>query len=411
MTSSETQRTGSGKRLKCLFFDNNMLYINPTRNLLPEALSIACDLVSYGPGYVSIETLKGGIDRFYAQHGPFDVIVCTEMPLLPYIFSDEEILNLTDCHSYSFPKELMLSKERVEFMKRFTGHKVFTHLETDWYNSEFLRFLPELEIDSYSIAGGPELGLVPEFKPNIDVVGPSDAHIVNNTNNRWNNFISSQSSKGRIISLLHFVGMDEFCETRLKNRPHDWVVQGAGYTARIKARELLREVKYEDRILNYFYMLTNKLRINPYAHKWSIRWLRSRYMQNYARARYSYSCGSILRMPLRKALEIPAMGSILATQSIQGFEELGFIDGENAVICEPEEVLDIHTELNDNVERAQSLADAGRELILAKHTVEARGHQLGEALEAIAQGRFAGSRWKDGNFEVLTQKGAADSDQ
>src|SRR3546814_1943178 len=86
----------------------------------------------------------------------------------------------------------------------------------------------------------------------------------------------------------------------------------------------------------------------------------------------------------------------------QGFEALGFRDGENAIVATGVEVAEVHRWLSDLGDQGQAIADAGQELIRAQHTVSARSRQLSAVFTAIADGRFAGSRWRDGAFELIT---------
>jgi spore maturation protein CgeB len=99
---------------------------------------------------------------------------------------------------------------------------------------------------------------------------------------------------------------------------------------------------------------------------------------------------------LRKYFEIPALGSVLVCLPCNGFEELGFRDKVNAMICEPDQLPELARWLNENTDKAQEIADAGRRLITERHTIEARACQLKTALESVLAGKWRGGVWRDG---------------
>jgi hypothetical protein len=101
---------------------------------------------------------------------------------------------------------------------------------------------------------------------------------------------------------------------------------------------------------------------------------------------------------VRKFFEIPALGSVLVCMPCNGFEALGFENGVNAMVARPDQIPEVHAFLEAHPEEAQNIADAGRELIWEKHTVQARAAQLAASLDAILSGRFKGSYWEKGEF-------------
>ena len=58
-------------------------------------------------------------------------------------------------------------------------------------------------------------------------------------------------------------------------------------------------------------------------------------------------------MPIRKFFEIPAAGSVLVCQPFAGFNNAGFVDRENCVICEPAEIVEAHHWLTEDLDRAR----------------------------------------------------------
>ena len=82
------------------------------------------------------------------------------------------------------------------------------------------------------------------------------------------------------------------------------------------------------------------------------------------------------------------------------------MSGENALACEAATVLEADAWLRSDPARAQAIATAGREMVLANHSVDARARQIGAALDAILRGAFYGSRWRDGRYELRPAAGA-----
>ena len=99
------------------------------------------------------------------------------------------------------------------------------------------------------------------------------------------------------------------------------------------------------------------------------------------------------------------MGSLLVAQPCANFKELGFVDGVNAIVCEPEDIPDLHHELIRDSERAAKIALEGYRMVTETHSDTARVGQLKQCLEAIHKGVFQGSRWRNGQFDII-QRGA-----
>lgn len=110
-------------------------------------------------------------------------------------------------------------------------------------------------------------------------------------------------------------------------------------------------------------------------------------------------------MPIRKFFEIPAAGTVLVCRPFFGFSALGFEDGVNCVVCEPERIADAHQTLVYDLAAAQRIADAGRKLIFDRHSLSARSRDLADIFAAISEKRFFGSRWTGGQHRLLDATG------
>jgi hypothetical protein len=109
-------------------------------------------------------------------------------------------------------------------------------------------------------------------------------------------------------------------------------------------------------------------------------------------------------MPIRKFFEIPAGGTVLVCRPFTGFADAGFVDGVNAIVCEPQDVMDVHRTLAADPERAQRIADAGRRLVAQYHSTAARSEQFRRLFQTIAAGRFVGASWRAGKFMVAERE-------
>ena len=136
----------------------------------------------------------------------------------------------------------------------------------------------------------------------------------------------------------------------------------------------------------------------------ALEFLNRDFRQRLAGSRYSYTCGSGLDMPIRKFVEIPAGGAVLVCRPFTGFADAGFVDGVNAIVCEPQDIIDVHRMLAANPDQAQRIADAGRRLVAQCHSTSARSEQFRLLFQMIAAGRFVGARWSAGRFIVAERK-------
>ena len=91
----------------------------------------------------------------------------------------------------------------------------------------------------------------------------------------------------------------------------------------------------------------------------------------------------------------------MVCRSFSGFEELGFVDRKNAIICEPEEIIEVHRWLESDISRAQHIADAGRAMVLKNHSVKARAEQFRAIVESVINGTFSGGKWEKGEYKTL----------
>ena len=374
--------------------------MNPTRDLLRLLFKQVGETVFYGPGYVCSEDLENGLDEFAGRSGPFDLVVATAEHVAFTSVVEERSL-LSKRYSRFYP--LMFPKRDLHYfpdiMKEFVNlaaPKIFTTLETDYYCLTEESLATIRNVNASVIGWGTEftspLHALPDYRKEA---------FCEKANDHWNDFVTQYAE--RIISLPAFVAETEFSWRPLEGRPCSWSVMGARYRSRKLARSALEEggIDWAGKTLLWGLGVLNRGGLKPLRYSAGIALANHWFKNAIEGSRYSYTCGSGLRYPVRKFFEIPALGAVLVCEPCLGFEALGFEDGVNAVVCQPENVLAVHRELESDGSRAQAIAAAGRDLIWRTHSLHARIEQLRTALESILAGRFRGSRWCSGAFQLI----------
>jgi hypothetical protein len=221
----------------------------------------------------------------------------------------------------------------------------------------------------------------------------------------WADF--ARDNIARVASLPHFVSDSEFHVTPLSARRRDWSIMGVQYHARGIARDALRAVSVEpvmDTKFRRVLSVVRKLRLMRGEKRIVQRFLNQDFGDRIASTRYSYTCGSGLMMPIRKFFEIPAAGAVLICRPFYGFSALGFEDGVNCIVSEPERIADVHQKLTYDLPFAQRIASAGQKLVFEKHSLSARSRDLADIIAAIAGKTFCGSEWVGGQHRLRAKE-------
>ena len=273
-------------------------------------------------------------------------------------------------------------------------------LQSDFYN--LLRAPMELieEAGGIVLGGGSEL-LSDELTPTFDdrPLSNIDKQILCNRTPYWYDF--RRRHPQRIMSMLHHVCDVDIRRHTFRERQSSWVVPGVLYSARMQARRQLScaGINLSGRWLRLF-RFGSIPGLYLYSNRRYQRWYNDAFRHVLSRNRYAYTCGSILQTAIRKFLEIPAAGCVLAVQPTPAFEALGFVHGQNAFAVEPEALPDLHRVLERDPERAEAIARAGQEMVLQRHHVDVRAEQIAALADLVVQRRFAGSRWRNGEIEI-----------
>ena len=387
---------------RILYLTFAVSFIDPTRELLVDILGQAGALTLYGPGHSSPRELDEGVAAFADRHGPFDVVVTDEYVLQDFDDPDPRRHRFVN-HACRFDRALLgKAVEYRAFLRQCRIPRVLTLMQSDFYNfpSRYIERMDEL--GDYFITWGGELVLAKAAAdPDAARLGGVNAYILDRWNDNYRDFVTAQSH--RIISCPQYVAAAEFDDRPLAGRPHPWSVLGADYQARMVARDHLDRagIACSGRRLPYAFAAANRIKLNLHAHYWSLGLLHWGFRSALRRSRHSFTCGSILRWPIRKFFEIPANGCVLVAEPSEGFGDLGFVHGRTAVACRPDDILDAHAWLSADPARAQAIAAAGRDLVRDHHSVGARARQIGACLRRIRDGAFRGARWRNGDFALL----------
>ena len=397
-----------GDRLRVLYLGFDVGYINPTRQQFVEALRSACDLTLFGPGYVPHRVFARGIAAFYEESGPFDVVFGDEFSLLrPGMVSEERKYDHCFYYHASRFDPLLIHKgtEYFTFLKNYRGVRVISLLQSDYYNfSEAYESMLE-EVADYVVCWGREF-LLRRAQISAQLVKGMalNRQIHQAWTERYCDFVTRNMH--RVLSTPHFIGSGEMSARPLANRRREWSVVGADYDSRVFARQQLDDagLTRTGKCIPYIYAAAARVRFHPYNKYWAIDFLNWIFFKAMRDARYGFTCGSVMRWPIRKYFEIPGSGAVLVAERCNGWAALGFADGANAVCCEASDILEAHRWLAQHPDRAQAIAKAGFKLVLERHTTQARGEQIVESLRRILAGRFEGSFWADGHLRFHSPK-------
>ncbi|NOI82329.1 glycosyltransferase family 1 protein [Vibrio tubiashii] len=388
--------------MKILVIDCNVLYFNPTRLLTPYFMSRLGDVTFFGPGYSSEITLSKGVEKFIETTGPYDAIIRTEHGMSEKIVEENSV---------------RLCKDKFEFYQKNYGLTFpLSHLDIFWKDKgiekqyDCINVVSMLQFD-YQALGDHYyqylldnadliIGVNKDFWEERDysklTISKSYTH-----SNRWYDLVTEHDE--RIIGVPHFVAPNEFNYLSLGDRVIDWSILGASYPNRRQAKAVL---KSNDIIFDqgrnfhvYSMIIQQRLGFKPYSKERNIGRLNKVFFDKLANSKFSYTCGSDMKMPIRKFFEIPASGSLLVCDPCIGFEKLGFEADVSAIIASSDSLPKLNKELLNDIEHAQLIASRGQKVVLDNHTVDIRAEQLRATIERVVNKNYSGSYWSKGKLE------------
>lgn len=386
---------GTQKRLKILYVSINWRYANPTGRLVPMMLREVGETVLYGPGFVSNEELKKGLRCFVDKAGPFDAAVTTEL----VAFSEKvtnvdsrQMRSIRRQYFFDFPtSHLDYVSEIGKDFRELSCPRLISLLQSDLYNWTNYHIDRISETAQYYLSNGPEnIILVEEMKDRQREFWARAA------NDRFAHFVRERASD--VISFPLFVGPEEFNNTPLELRPYKWAVPGIQYYYRNIAVRELKRLKTTRSSNTTARSISALSRILGSASPLPITLSNFFFRRQLETAQAVYTCGSVIRQPIRKFFEVPAAGALLVCEPCAGCLDMGFSHGTNMMVCHPSEIRHVNDLLAADPDKAQVIASAGQQMVLRNHSLSARAKQLGACLEVIADGSFDGAQWEKGQF-------------
>jgi hypothetical protein len=390
--------------VRVLYVDANVWHINQTANLLP-VLFRECFSSSlfYGPGFVDDSQLEGGILHYAERHGPFDVVVLG--PATPFLGDDDN-----------------LDRNALAFLNRYSCHRLADRCLLNFFfdvRSNFdklpsaIRLISVLNFDYYAVTQRQVDSLL---QKSIGILGPNDQfvsplsalpgyarhekHYVRKSRlltDAWRNFLLEYPE--RVVTATHFVGPHEYSFHPLSGRPYQVAVPGVEYFLRKDATRQFARTRLIRAPKNYyhFYRFANRLGLPSYSHPLALRLYNVFFQRTLSDTRFVYTARGAFGIPIRKFFEIPAAGALLFCEPCIGYEDLGFEAGRHYIYAEPSNLPAVVSEWLPSA-RAQDVAAAGQQLVIAKHSLAARGAQIERCIRAMVTGGYRGSRWVRGEF-------------
>lgn len=392
--------------MRLLYVDANVRHTNPTANLLPllfrECFS---NIRFFGPGFVDDGEVERGVDVFVDRHGPFDVVILG--PATPYLADRESAI-----------------EGAITFLGRYASHRLskrilsgfFTNVQAAFGRLPItVRVVSALNFDYYATTQKQIDVLLNE---SIAVLGPNEQFVLRldelpgfamrekhyvrksqRLSNAWRDFVCAHPD--RVVTATHFVSPQEYSFEPISARPYEVSVPGVEYVLRREASKRIAASSYRQAPKTYFqlYRLGNRLRLPVFSNALLLEQYNWLFRRALANTRCVYTARGGFGIPIRKFFEIPAAGSLLICSPPNGYADLGFEPGRHYLPAEPEDVVEVLSSWLDNPE-SQDIARRGQDLVIDRHSLTARGQQIGRCLKAMIAGTFRGARWCSGEFVV-----------
>jgi len=391
---------------RILFLGVNYRYINPTNSLIPSILAGISKLYFFGPGFVSQSMIDDGIDRFVEGIGGVDLIVTTTQIASGVSWeANQSFLSryAVMLNGGALSESFLVDAGRFLFLHRLRTICFLTDLDPHAVQPQRLE-----ELDKHAeffVCWGSDFLSALDHSADLvreDYYQKKKGRFVFG---EFDKFIKKNGH--RVITLGHMVCASEFYWAGLSGRRYDVAVPGINYARRKDAIDILRHKpnihmsysRYRQvfKIIDYF-------GLRPFSSHLGVQIYNEAFRSQLYRSKLCITDGGGNNFPVRKFLEIPAAGSLLACWPATGFDRLGFVDGENYVdLSKAGDLVDCIQAILANIETWEAVAMAGRNLVFRNHTTSARSDQLARAITRIRQGDYQGSSWVAGEFICLSR--------
>lgn len=163
------------------------------------------------------------------------------------------------------------------------------------------------------------------------------------------------------------------------NRKYDIASMGAHTDGKYPFRRLVREYLDNQHELKFY----KRQRVKGHSND------AERFARLLNKFKSCFTCASVYGYTVAKYYEIPACGTLLFGEKTDLLDEFGYIDGVNYVEVSPENFKDkFHYYLKEaKIEEREAIAEAGRRLVVSRHTWEIRIRYVVKELKAIIEGK------------------------
>nr|WP_321352412.1 glycosyltransferase [uncultured Methanoregula sp.] len=392
----------------------NLLLLSPNRNSIYKTERVFKDSLNeffcvtpLGPGYVSIHEFEQRLNMYLIGELDFDLVVC-DIFLYFYPFNLKTYENPHQSPSFSFNAkkyfngisdlECSIIENNINKLILKSSKPVFIYMITSDYYAYSIDRINKMNESSKNLFflcfGDQDI-----IKPLKDLPNAKHEFFFERINDNFANYIKDNPEK--IIPLPHMIGIDEFLFPNKKK--FEWLVPGAHYYYRKKIRNALINagIKCPNAPwINRFLLLLIRCLHLPsqfLSHDYIRDIYYNEFQKQISKSWCTYTCGSVLDWPVRKYFEISTFGSLLVCRPFQGFEKLGFVDGENCIICDEHNIDDIIDKVK-NRDFVMQITLEGQKMIKEKHSANVRVRQFYNTFLQIQQKNFRRFFWSAGDL-------------
>lgn len=393
---------------RALYVDIDLVHLNPTATYYPQLIEAAVpDISFFGPGFSSSATLGKGLQNWIRETGPYEMIfIGPNSPILASSCSDDEIRS-TLAYLRRYTSHESTEPQIVAFLKDLFAAIPVVDIE--------FRFATSLNFDYYAATKAQVQRLLDW---NLVLIGPNEQFVrplaelpafvkqekhyqrkESRLSDCWFDFLHAHPE--RVITALHYVVPSEFCFTPTDSRKAVVAVPGVEYVLRREANAAIRKsgVRRASKWYFHLFLALNRLGVPVYGSNAGLRLYNHGFQRTLRTSRYVYTAPGGFGLPVRKFFEIPAAGPIFLCQPCTGYRDLGFVDGVQFKSVAPTDLPRVLRDLSVSG-AGHEMAVAGRKVVAAAHSLQARAQQISRCLAAFRNGAYRGARWDRGEFVV-----------
>jgi hypothetical protein len=389
--------------VKILVLDCNVRYISPNRNTLSVLFSCLGDVEFFGPGYVSCEVLREGLEKFKQVNGPFDVTILTEHSSGPFL--DENSIKL----EYDF------LRRAFSFDFTLFDYKCFRASLKDALSDGSLIVQTLTQMDPWADQSA-RLRWCEEYSDLIWTLGSqflqkklNNLSLNHNHNqlNNYNNYVSFvERNSHKILPYLHYIHESELNFNLSFRGRKDIAVPGTLYSDRLNVYFELKRLGFsisDNRNVVYkaLRFFGSFFDFNILASSLFFDWYNQTYLKSISEAKIAYTSGTDFDIFVRKFIEIPSRSTVMICRSPAGMAFTGFREGVDYIHLETLNELEGINRYLEDEDGLERMAISARNIVLRYHTLHARVAQLNEAINKSSGNAFNGAEWHSGDILFL----------